>query len=132
MASIPEEKRFTKNHIWIEMENEFIGRCGITEYCLEKISDVVFVDFPETNMEVKMNERVGIVESHTFIYTINSPVSGRITELNKELEFNPDLINKDPLETGWIFKIDIKEPNEFDDLMDLESYNDYIEFESDL
>jgi len=132
MASIPEEKRFTQNHIWIEMENEFVGRCGITEYCLEKISDVVFVDFPETNMEVKMNERVGIIESHTFIHVINSPVSGRITELNKELEINPDLINKDPLETGWIFKIDIKEPNEFAELMDLESYKDYIEFESDL
>ena len=132
MASIPEEKRFTRNHTWIEMENEFVGRCGITEYCLEKISDVVFVDFPETNMEVKMNERVGIVESHAFIHVINSPVSGRITELNIELEYNPDLINKDPLDTGWIFKIDIKEPNEFAELMDLESYKDYIEFESDL
>jgi glycine cleavage system H protein len=127
MVAIPYDKRFSADHQWIEMEDEFVGRCGITEYLLEKLEDIVFVDPPEINMIVKVGERVGAVESHTAICPIISPVSGRILETNNALEYSPDLINSDPLGAGWIYKIDVKEPNEFSELMDSVSYEEFID-----
>jgi glycine cleavage system H protein len=130
MVHISYEMLFSPDHVWIYMQDEFIGICGITKYCLEEITDVVFVNFPEINIEVKIGERIGVVESHTELFPILSPVSGRITEVNRELEFNLTLINTDPQGGGWICKIDIKEPHEFLELMDNETYINYIESHS--
>src|SRR3990172_5648389 len=106
MISIPHEIVYSPDHIWINMQDEFIGACGISEYCLEKLQDVVYVACPEINMEVRMGERIGIVESHTDIFSLLAPVSGRIIEINNELGFDPELINTNPLDKGWIFKIE--------------------------
>ena len=129
MTSIPDEKRFSLNHIWIDMEDDFTGRCGITEQCLEKIGDVVYVGLPEINVEIRMDEKIGIIETNTSIFDIKSPVSGRITAVNRELELTPDRINTDPFDLGWIFEIYVKEPNEFTDLFDFDAYREKIESE---
>ncbi len=128
MTAIPSDKMFSADHFWIEMDDEFVGRCGITEYLLEELGDIVFVGPPETNMEVKMGENVGVLESHADMRAIISPVSGRILEINKDLEYSPDLINSEPLGAGWIYKIDVKEPNEFRELMDSVSYDEFIDY----
>ncbi|OHD70072.1 MAG: hypothetical protein A2W19_04565 [Spirochaetes bacterium RBG_16_49_21] len=127
MTALPEDKRFTRDHVWIEMDDGFVGRCGLTECILEKINDVVYVDLPEINMKVKIDERVCFIESDVDIFDLKSPVSGRITEINRALEFDPELINREPYDNGWIFKIEVKEPNEFKDLLDFDSYRDFIE-----
>ena len=114
------------------MEDEFIGRCGITDRCLERIDSIVFVEFPEVNMEVRMGERVAFVESYSAFFDMVSPVSGRITEINTFLEHNPTIINRDPYGEGWIYKIDIKEPNEISELMTSDEYNDYSDGGGDI
>jgi glycine cleavage system H protein len=128
MAFIPKDKRYTRDHVWIEMEDEFVGRCGITGHILEKIGSVVYVDFPELNLEFRMDERVCFVESDTDIFNLKSPVSGRIVGVNRNLEKNVEPVNREPMGEGWVFMLDVKEPNEFVELMDEDSYRDYIEY----
>lgn len=129
---IPEDRHYSRNHVWIEMENEFIGICGITDFCQEQIADIFFVEFPEINMEVRMGEKVGVVESHKMLFNIKSPVSGRIEYINNDLESTPILINNDPFGAGWIYKIDVKEPSEFNELLNNDEYLDFIELHGDI
>jgi glycine cleavage system H protein len=127
MKSIPETRRYARWHIWIEMEDDFIGRCGITDRYLDIIDIVEFIDFPDVDMEVRREEKVGMAESQKAFFGILSPVSGRITEINSFLDTAPSLINTDPYEEGWIFKIEVKEPGELRDLMDEIQYNAYMD-----
>lgn len=125
MLDIFDEMKVSREHVWIEMEDEFIGRCGLTDFCVDVIELVDFVDFPEIDMEVRAGEKIGSVESDKIRYDIISPVSGRVVETNLALETDPNVINSEPLGAGWIFKIDIKEPYELKNLMNLMQYDDY-------
>jgi glycine cleavage system H protein len=131
MALIHEGKRFTRDHVWIETEDAFVGRCGLTEHILEKIGPVVYVDFPDINLEFRMGERTCFVESDADIFNLKSPVSGRIVGVNRDLEKDPELVNREPMGEGWIFMLEIKEPIEFAELMDERSYRDYTEYGDD-
>lgn len=132
MKSIPEERMFDRHHGWIEMEDDFIGRCGISEQYLAKLDSIVYVEFPEVDMEVKRGEQVALLESNIGYFKYLSPVAGRITEINQILEIKPDLINKDPHGEGWIFKIDVKEPRDFEELMKEDEYLSYIQNSRDI
>lgn len=121
------EVKFSHGHIWIVMEDDFIGRCGLTDYCLEFIDQVRFIDFPEIDMEVRADEKIGTVESDKMSYDMLSPVSGRIAGINRELETDPLISNDEQFQTGWIFKLEIKEPNELKDLMNAADYDDFRE-----
>jgi glycine cleavage system H protein len=132
MKSIPEEIKYTRLHIWIDMDDEFTGRCGISERRIATLDFITFIDFPEVNLEVRQGEKVAFVESDKAFFDVFSPVSGRITEINRDLEFTPGLINQDPLGEGWIYKIDVKEPNEFYELMNFDEYSDYLVMEGDI
>jgi glycine cleavage system H protein len=127
MSLIPDELRYTEQHEWIQMTEDYIAIVGITDYAQEQLSDIVFVELPEKDMEVKQGEQIGVVESVKAISDIFSPVSGRIVEVNREIEDNPELINNDPYGDGWICKIDIKDINEFYDLMDANEYSELVE-----
>jgi glycine cleavage system H protein len=132
MKSIPEERMFDRYHGWIEMEDEFIGRCGISEQYLAKLDIVEFVEFPDVDTEIRRGEYVALLESVIDYYKYRSPVSGRITETNHILENRPDLINSDPYGEGWIYKIDVKEPREFDELMNEDEYKANLESSGDI
>lgn len=132
MNSIPENRKYSRLHIWIEMEDEFIGRCGVTEEYLDSMGTIEFIEFPEIDMAVRMGEKVGAAESGKAFLAIHSPVSGRIVELNNVLEKDPSILNSDPCGNGWIYKIDVKEPGEFRDLMDEDRYLEYLEDEGDI
>ena len=132
MYTIPDVKKYSTNHVWVEMEDEFIGRCGLSEQCQEKLDRIIFVEFPEIDMEVRRGEKVARLESHIAFFDVISPVSGRIMEINQEVLINPGIINTDPLRDGWIYKIDVKEPNEFGELMFTEEYSDYIVLSGDI
>ncbi|HOD16194.1 MAG TPA: glycine cleavage system protein H [Spirochaetota bacterium] len=132
MNSIPDARKYTSSHMWIEMEDEFIARCGIADKYLYKMDIIEFVDFPDVDIVVRMGEKVGIAESDKDIFEIHSPVSGRIVELNKLLEKDPSLINSDTYGEGWIYKIDVKEPNELRDLMHEDQYYEFLERGGDI
>ncbi len=132
MKTVPEERKFSPQHVWIKMQDEFAGRCGISDGKQTGLGTIVFVVFPETGIEVRAGEKVGTLESEKDFFSINTPVSGVIIEINRNLESNPDLINSDPYGDGWIYAIDVKEPNEFHDLLDDSEYEDVLLSEGDI
>ena len=117
---------YSEEHEWITIEGN-TGTVGITDFAQEQLGDIVFAEVTKANEEVTKDEEVAVVESVKAASDIFSPVSGLITEVNVLLEDAPETINSDPLENGWIFKITITNPNELDDLMDLDSYNKFVE-----
>jgi len=130
--SIPDEMRFTRDHVWIRMIDEFIGRCGITGEKAESMGEAVFIDFPEIDIEIKAGEKVATIESHLEIFSLRAPVSGVITAINRILADEPSILNKDPYGEGWIFSIDVKEPSEFLETLSDDEYHDYLETEGDI
>ena len=117
---------YSEEHEWITIEGN-TGTVGITNFAQEQLGDIVFAEVTKANEEVTKDEEVAVVESVKAASDIFSPVSGLISEVNVLLEDAPETINSDPLENGWIFKITITNPNELDDLMDLDSYNKFVE-----
>ncbi len=127
MSLIPDECNYTKQHEWIMMTEDYIGIVGITDYAQEKLTDIVFVELPENDTEVNQGEQIAVVESVKAISDIFSPASGRIVEVNKDLEDYPELINSDPYGDGWICKIDLKDRSEFNNLMGSLEYSNHLE-----
>ena len=119
------EKKFTKNHEWIEI-NDNIGTVGITNNAQEQLGDVVFFELPEINKKIKGGDQVGVVESVKAASELYSPVTGEIVEINEELKNNPSLVNSDPENKAWFMKIKLENTNELDELMDIKQYEEMI------
>ena len=117
---------YSEEHEWIAVDGN-TGTVGITDFAQEQLGDIVFAEVTKENEEVTKDDEVAVVESVKAASDIFSPVSGRISEVNVLLENAPETINSDPLENGWIFKITVTNPDELDDLMDLDSYNKFVE-----
>ena len=117
---------YSEQHEWITVDGS-IGIVGITDFAQEQLGDIVFAEVTKANEQVTKDEEVAVVESVKAASDIFSPVSGLISEVNVLLEDAPETINSDPLENGWIFKITVTNPDEVDDLMDLDSYNKFVE-----
>jgi len=116
---------FTKEHEWINLEDGF-GTIGITDYAQSSLGDITFVELPGIGNEVEQFEQLASVESVKAASDIFSPMSGKVTEVNSELESNPGLINKDCFEKGWLVKIEISDPQELSNLMTGDEYHSYL------
>ncbi|RKY03144.1 MAG: glycine cleavage system protein GcvH [Spirochaetes bacterium] len=121
-----EELKFTKNHLWVYIDNSN-ATVGLSDYAQKELGDIVFVEMPEKGKSVKKDEVVGTVESVKSVSDLISPLSGEIIDFNKQLEDTPELINKDPYGEGWVFKIKISDSSEISDLMDYQAYSKFTE-----
>ena len=127
MSTIDTDLKYTKNHEWLRLDDNFEATCGISDHAQEMLEAIVFVDLPDAGAEVKQGEAVAAVESARAMSDIFSPVTGVILKVNKKLEDVPELINDDPYGDGWIFKIDVTRTAELEDLLDAEEYQSYID-----
>ncbi|MCD6235810.1 MAG: glycine cleavage system protein GcvH [Thaumarchaeota archaeon] len=123
---IPEDLLYTRNHVWVKVEDGSIT-IGITDYGQKKLRDVVNVELPSIGQSVEEGEVVATVESIKASAEIYSPAAGKVVDVNAKLADNPELINEDPYEEGWIAKIELVEERDFGDLMEAEEYRKYIE-----
>ncbi|MBD6947245.1 glycine cleavage system protein GcvH [Vibrio parahaemolyticus] len=121
--------KFTDSHEWVRDNGDGTVTIGISEHAQEMLGDVVFVDLPDVEDEVKAGESFSLVESVKAASDIYSPVTGEVVEINEELEDSPELINEEPYEGGWIVKVKLSDPSELDDLKDAEEYLSSIEEE---
>jgi glycine cleavage system H protein len=117
--------RYSTDHEYVTVEDG-VGTVGITEHGQEKLSDVTFVELPRVGAQVKKGSAVGVVESVKAANDLYSPVSGEILEVNEALNSKPELVNEDAEGAGWIFKIKLAEPSEFDVLLDRGAYLTYV------
>jgi glycine cleavage system H protein len=122
----PEDYLYTKDHEWIIVQ-ETIGTIGITDYAQHELGDVVYVDLPEVGDTFEANDPFGSVESVKAVSEIFSPVSGEITEVNKKLEENPEMINESPHDKAWLVKVRLSNPDELKELLSSEEYEEYIQ-----
>ena len=117
---------YTKEHEWINVEDG-VGTMGITDYAQNALGDVTYVELPVEESEVEQFEQFVSVESVKAASDIFSPMGGRVIEINRNLEDNPALINKDCYGKGWIAKIEIRDMDESSDLMDADEYRSYLD-----
>jgi len=115
---------YTKEHEWVKIEGK-VGLVGITDYAQNSLGDIVFVDLPPVGRKVKQFETCGTIESIKVASDIFSPVSGKIIEVNENLKETPEIINKAPYES-WLFKIEIEDEKEKENLMNEVEYQQYI------
>ena len=122
--SVPANLRYTQSHEWVLLEGD-TATIGITDHAQAELTDVVFVELPETGRTVAAGEPSAVVESVKAASDIYSPVSGEIIEVNTNLESDPALLNTDPHGAGWIFKLRVagEVPAE---LMDAAAYEAFI------
>jgi len=119
------ERKYTEKHEWVSMDGG-IGTIGITNYAQEALGDIVYAQLPEVGGEFEQMEECGALESVKAASELYSPVSGKVTEINTAVEGNPGLINSNPYDEGFLFKMELTQPEELDDLMDESSYEKFL------
>ncbi len=131
----PSDRKYTKEHEWVKVE-ENAGEdgaktaiIGITFHAQELLTDIVFVELPKAGKKVEQFKQLAVVESVKSVSDVFSPVSGEVTAANNELTSNPELINKDPYNAGWIARLKVDAANldtELSKLMTAEQYGEYL------
>ena len=119
------EKKFTKEHEWIEKSDQIII-VGITEFAQDQLGDIVSIELPQVASSFKQNDVMAIIDSVKASSDIYCPVDGEIIEINEKLLEHPELINQSPYEEGWIVKIKPNNPEQIDSLLSKEQYDELV------
>lgn len=117
--------RYSKDHEWVTVENG-IATIGITNHAQEQLGDVVFVELPAIGKTVSAHEQAAVVESVKAASEVYVPVSGEVVEVNKELEGDPALVNREAESSAWFMKVKLSNPSELDELMDRAAYDKLV------
>lgn len=125
MTNIPKELTYTKSHEWLRKEPNNIVTLGITDFAQHQLGDLVYVELPALNKQVKVGDEVAVVESVKTAADVYSPVAGEVIAINEELTSSPNKINQDPYGDGWILKI--KTTDNSSELLKPEEYQKTIE-----
>ncbi|HON86585.1 MAG: glycine cleavage system protein GcvH [Firmicutes bacterium] len=122
----PENLKYTKDHEYVRVEGNK-AYVGITFHAQDQLGDVVFVELPEVDSEIKKGEVLATVESVKAVSDVYAPVSGIVVEVNDILTDSPETINNDPYGEGWICAIELSDVSELDDLMSSDDYQKLVE-----
>jgi len=123
--NIPENLKYTKEHEWIRVEENF-AYVGITDFAQGELGDIVFVELPNLEEEFSQNDIFGTIEAVKTLADLFIPISGKIVAVNEDLEGQPELINTSPYEDGWIVKIEVTNKDDLESLMNNNSYKELI------
>ncbi len=116
---------YTNDHEWIKIEeNQAI--IGITDFAQSELGDIVFIEFPDEGDTFQKGDTIGTIEAVKTVADLYAPISGKILELNLELDDNIELINSDPIGKGWIITMELSNPDETSDLLSAEDYRNLI------
>jgi glycine cleavage system H protein len=125
MAKIPSDLRYAKSHEWVRVAGD-VATVGITDHAQHELTDIVFVELPDMGKQIKAGEACAVVESVKTASDIYSPVSGTIEAINKAVVDDPALVNSEPYEGGWFFRIKLSNPAELNSLLGPEQYGAQI------
>ena len=120
--AVPSEFKYSKEHEWVKIENN-VATVGIIEY---ELGDIVFVELPETDDELNEGDTFGSVESVKTVSELYAPISGKIVEVNEELEDSPEFVNESPYEKAWMVKIEISDDSQLEELLSADQYSEMI------
>lgn len=122
---VPADLRYTKDHEWVRLDGEE-ATIGITAYAADQLGDIVFVELPDPGKALQQAATFGVVESVKAVSDLFAPVSGEVTEANGELAANPELVNSDPYGAGWMLRLRLADPAQFDGLLEPDAYDALI------
>ncbi|WP_188206611.1 glycine cleavage system protein GcvH [Alkalibacillus aidingensis] len=126
--SLPKDLRYSEEHEWVKDEGDKL-RIGITDFAQSELGDIVFVELPEEGDEIELDEPFGSVESVKTVSELYAPVSGKVVEVNEELEDSPEFVNESPYEKAWMIVVEPTDKSQVDDLMDADAYQEMTEDE---
>ncbi len=123
--NFPADLKYSKEHEWVRVEGN-TGTIGITDFAQKELGDIVYVDINTIGDTIERDKVFGTVEAVKTVSDLFMPVSGKVLEQNSALNDNPEVVNKDPYNEGWMVKIEITNPTELNDLMDAEAYRKHV------
>lgn len=128
--TIPSDLHYSKDHEWLRSTGD---ECviGITAHAQDSLGDIVFVELPEMGRELAAGETLGVVESVKAVSDIFSPVAGTVVAINEALNDEPEAINQDPYEKGWIIKIKLTDPASIETMLDAAAYEKLLAEEAE-
>ncbi|MGM9966019.1 MULTISPECIES: glycine cleavage system protein GcvH [unclassified Rummeliibacillus] len=124
--SIPTDLRYTEEHEWVKAEDGKV-RIGITEFAQSELGDIVFVELPQVGDDLVADEPFGSVESVKTVSELYAPISGKVVEINEELEDSPEFVNESPYEKAWMVVIEPSDVSQIEELLTPEKYQELIE-----
>jgi len=122
---IPKDLKYSQGYTWVRVSGDE-ATAGITNYAQEQMGSMLYVELPEVSSKVKQSERCGVVESEKTVSDLISPVSGEVVAVNEGAVNDPEILNRDPYDSGWLFKVRLSNPSEMDELMSAEQFEEYI------
>lgn len=122
----PKELKYTSEHEWLRDNQDGTATIGITDFAQSELGDIVFVDLEEEEFEFEKDDVFGTVEAVKTVSELFAPVTGKILEINDELEDEPELVNTDPYGKGWMVKIELSDSSELENMMSADEYQDII------
>lgn len=125
MSLVPDNLKFAPSHEWVRIEGN-LATVGITDHAQEELTDIVFVELPESGKVVAPGDPVAVVESVKTASDIYSPVAGKIIEINSQLSEDPSLVNSSPYDKGWFLRIELDPAANTDHLLDPAAYQNQI------
>tara|TARA_B100000524_G_scaffold317692_2_gene196838 strand:+ start:2319 stop:2699 length:381 start_codon:yes stop_codon:yes gene_type:complete len=123
--NIPEKLKYTKDHEWISIEGD-IATVGITDFAQRELGDIVYVEVETVGEKLEADEIFGTVEAVKTVSDLFLPISGKILEFNESLDDNPEVVNLDPYSNGWMIKVKVDDPEDFNNLLNSSQYSELI------
>ena len=120
---VPDDRKYSQEHEWVQIEGD-TGVVGVTDFAASELGDVVFVELPEPGSEFSQGDTVGTIESVKAVADLYLPISGEIVEVNQDVVDSPELVNKDPMDGGWLLKVKLSDPGELDQLLYAAGYSE--------
>ena len=125
MANVPANLKYSNDHEWCRVEGD-VAVIGITDYAQSQLGDIVFVDVPTVGETIEANEVFGSIEAVKTVSDAFIPVGGEVVEFNDAVDADPALVNSDPYGEGWMIKVKMSDPAEYDALLTPEAYAELI------
>ncbi len=132
MSELPGELKYSKSHEWIRISDD--GNTitvGITDHAQDLMGDMVYIELPEVGGSYNAGDDCAVVESVKASSDVYAPIGGDVTEVNESLADSPEILNTDPYNDGWLYKMTVEDKSELDELMDAAAYEELVDAEED-
>ncbi len=122
---VPKNLKYNSEHLWVKVNGDK-ALIGVTDFAQDQLGDIIYVDIPEAGYELEQNESFGTIESAKSVSELYAPLGGQVTRINESLKDEPELINEEPYDSGWILEVKLNNENEVEELLSPEQYEELL------
>jgi glycine cleavage system H protein len=126
MSDIPRNLKYSREHEWVELDDDGLAVVGITDHAQEALGELVYVEGPEAGQTFTQGDACVVIESVKAASDVYAPVAGELAAFNEKLNDEPELVNQAPYSDGWLIKLRLSDPSELDALLDAEAYAQFL------